>query len=79
MISGGVSANKELRCQLKQTLKKLFPALLYREPDARYSIDNAVMIAAAANFRWQKMSIKQKNYSLNNWKIFATDANLKLT
>ncbi|MEK7598164.1 MAG: tRNA (adenosine(37)-N6)-threonylcarbamoyltransferase complex transferase subunit TsaD [Patescibacteria group bacterium] len=79
MIAGGVSANKELRCQLKQTLKKLFPALLYREPDARYSIDNAVMIAAAANFRWQKMSIKQKNYSLNNWKIFATDANLKLT
>ncbi|OGI17305.1 MAG: tRNA (adenosine(37)-N6)-threonylcarbamoyltransferase complex transferase subunit TsaD [Candidatus Moranbacteria bacterium RBG_19FT_COMBO_42_6] len=78
LIAGGVSANQELRDQLKSALSKNFPVMTYREPDPRYSIDNAVMIASAAHYRWKKMTSRQKEASLNNWKKNAADANLKL-
>jgi len=79
LIAGGVSANKELRNQLKMALKRSFPAAAYREPDSRYSIDNAVMIASAAHYRWRKMTAEQKKASLSNWKKNDASANLKLT
>ena len=78
MIAGGVSANKELRKQLGKSIKSKFPDTSYRIPDTRYSIDNAVMIAAAAGFRWQFMDAEEKESAFYNWKKIETDANLRL-
>jgi N6-L-threonylcarbamoyladenine synthase len=78
MLAGGVSANQELRKQLGKAIKKNLPFTSYQLPVTDYSIDNAAMIAAAGYFRWNKMSLSQKNKSLNNWEILQPDANLKL-
>jgi len=80
LLGGGVSANLELRQQLKKVIKKKFPKIIYRMPNIRYCGDNAAMIATAAFWRWKQkknqVSFKQK--IKNNWKKLETDANLKL-
>ncbi|PJA87158.1 MAG: tRNA (adenosine(37)-N6)-threonylcarbamoyltransferase complex transferase subunit TsaD [Candidatus Moranbacteria bacterium CG_4_9_14_3_um_filter_42_9] len=78
MLAGGVSANKELREQLGEAIKFEFSSAEYRMPQAEYSIDNAVMIAAAAHYRWKKMTPQQKKLLSSSWKKIGTDANLKL-
>lgn len=78
MLAGGVSANDELRSQLGLAIKKELPKTGYCLPNAGYSIDNAVMIAAAGFFRWQKMTGTQRRTALVEWNKLATDANLKL-
>ena len=79
MLAGGVSANEELRKQMEQAIKKEFPSVTYQLPAAGYSIDNAVMIAAAGFYRWQKMTGARRKAALTNWQKLATDANLKLS
>lgn len=79
MIAGGVSANKELRRQLKVALRKGFSDIAYREPNMMYSVDNAVMIASAAHYRWREMTPQQKKSSLGSWKKNEANANLELT
>ena len=76
MLAGGVSANKELRNQLEKAIKKNMPLTAYRLPLTVYSVDNAVMIASAAYWRWKKSKNKRRLYE--NWKKLPTDANLKL-
>lgn len=49
MLSGGVSANKELRIQLEQAVKD--EGTQFRMPDLAYTTDNAAMIATAGYFR----------------------------
>ncbi|MFA4818030.1 MAG: tRNA (adenosine(37)-N6)-threonylcarbamoyltransferase complex transferase subunit TsaD [Parcubacteria group bacterium] len=78
MLAGGVSANIELRNQLRNNLRKYYPDIIYKIPDTKYSIDNAAMIAAAGYFRWKNMSDSQKKKTLTNWQKLQTDANLKL-
>jgi N6-L-threonylcarbamoyladenine synthase len=78
MLAGGVSANKELREQLEKRIHKELKNTLYIIPNTSYSIDNAVMIAVAGHFRWQKMTVVQKKSALKNWSKIKTDANLKL-
>jgi len=78
MLAGGVSANKELREQLGEAIKFEFSSAEYRMPQTEYSIDNAVMIAAAAYYRWKKMTPQQKKLLDSSWKKIETDANLKL-
>ncbi|MCX6763297.1 MAG: tRNA (adenosine(37)-N6)-threonylcarbamoyltransferase complex transferase subunit TsaD [Candidatus Moranbacteria bacterium] len=78
MLAGGVSANQELRKQLKQAIKQDFPNTSYIIPDTLYSIDNAVMIAAAAHFRWGKMNKTKRKKAEKNWSILEPSANLKL-
>ncbi len=78
MLAGGVSANVELRNQLRNNLRRYYPNAIYKIPDTKYSIDNAAMIAAAGHYRWKFMSAAQRKKSLNNWKILQPDANLKL-
>jgi N6-L-threonylcarbamoyladenine synthase len=78
MLAGGVSANKELREQLGKTIEEKLPDTLYIIPNISLTGDNAAMIASAAAFRWQKMTSKEKNAALQNWKTLETNANLKL-
>ena len=79
MLAGGVSANKELRTQLGDIIKKELRGVSYLLPDPSYSLDNAAMIAVAANFRWEKMSGKEKEKSKKKWRTLEADANLKLS
>ncbi len=78
MLAGGVSANKELREQLGEAIKKNLPHTDYCLPDIALTGDNAAMIASAAAFRWQKMTSKEKSDALQNWKTLEANANLKL-
>jgi tRNA A37 threonylcarbamoyltransferase TsaD len=78
LLAGGVSANKELREQLGQAIASQLPVTDYQLPDLSLTGDNAVMIASAASFRWEKMSDAQKKKALDGWKTIQPDANLKL-
>ena len=78
MLAGGVSANKELREQMGKAIAKSIPNTKYCIPDTNLTGDNAAMIAAAAAFRWQKMSETQKKKTLTGWRTLQPDANLKL-
>jgi len=48
MLSGGVSANRELRVRLAEAVKKECPTANFLVPAQEYTTDNAAMIAAAA-------------------------------
>lgn len=54
MLSGGVSANLELRESLAKCIKDEFPKINFLVPDNQYTTDNAAMIAAAAAFKIKK-------------------------
>ena len=58
LLGGGVSANKELRKQLRKKIKNEIPDTKYQLPDTKYSLDNAAMIAVAGHFKFR--SVKNK-------------------
>jgi len=73
LLGGGVSANKELREQLKTAVAELNDVDFY-QPDLSLTTDNALMVAVAANFEYQA-----KPYKFNNgWKKIKVDPNLEL-
>jgi N6-L-threonylcarbamoyladenine synthase len=76
ILGGGVSANKELRKQLQEAVKKKFPNTACLMPGVLYSIDNAAMIAAAGYYQFKLA--KNKNEFNNNWKNLEADANFEL-
>lgn len=52
MLSGGVSANKELREQMAESVKTTFDNKVdFFVPELKYTTDNAAMIASAAFFK----------------------------
>jgi len=51
MLSGGVSANSELRRQLAKAVKESLPKANLLMPELDYTTDNAAMVAAAAAFK----------------------------
>jgi len=67
LLAGGVSANNELRKQLKQAAKK--EKIEFLVPEKIFCTDNAAMIAAAAYFNQKKAK---------GWKNIEANANLKL-
>lgn len=69
-ISGGVSANIELRKQFKQKVKKIIPQSSIFYPPNLLCTDNAAMMAIAATF--------QDSRKYSNWSKIQTDPNLKL-
>jgi len=69
ILGGGVVANKELRKQFEEKIKKEFPDSKLLIPDLKFCTDNAVMIAVAAYFNKNKKS---------SWKNLEADANLRL-
>ena len=70
LLSGGVSANKELRKQLKSMIKKELSDIAFHVPDLKYTTDNAVMIAVAGYY----VSKKKKS----KWQDLKVDCNLEL-
>ncbi|OGI27581.1 MAG: tRNA (adenosine(37)-N6)-threonylcarbamoyltransferase complex transferase subunit TsaD [Candidatus Moranbacteria bacterium RIFOXYB1_FULL_43_19] len=77
LLGGGVSANKELRKQLRKKIKNEIPDTKYQLPDTKYSLDNAAMIAVAGHFKFR--SVKNKKIFRDNWKKMEADASLKLS
>ena len=69
MLSGGVSANKQLRQQLAQAVKKSLPEATFSMPDLKYTTDNAAMIASAGYF----MARENK---FTNWQDLRTNPGL---
>ncbi len=65
MLSGGVSANVELRKQMAEAVKSRVPNSKFQIPNLKYTTDNAAMIAAAGYFKaarkkftpWQKLKV----------------------
>lgn len=51
LLSGGVSANKELRLQLEKTIKDKLTQTTFFKPDLAFTTDNAAMIASAGYFK----------------------------
>ena len=79
LLGGGVSANKELRRQLKEKIRNSKFEIRncgLAIPDTKYSLDNATMIAVAGYFKWKFSKNKEPFY--NNWRTLEADANLKL-
>jgi N6-L-threonylcarbamoyladenine synthase len=71
MLSGGVSANKELREQLKKAVVEKLSGVGFVMPDLKYCTDNAAMIACAGYFQ-----AKRKKYT--PWQKLGADCNLEL-
>ncbi|QQG52433.1 MAG: tRNA (adenosine(37)-N6)-threonylcarbamoyltransferase complex transferase subunit TsaD [Candidatus Falkowbacteria bacterium] len=61
MLSGGVSANKELRIQLKIQVETGLKKVNFLVPALEYTTDNAAMIAAAGFFKY--LSSKPTDFS----------------
>jgi N6-L-threonylcarbamoyladenine synthase len=80
LLAGGVSANCELRKQLGSAIRNKLPKIKYKIPDIKYCGDNAVMIATAGFYRYEKNkeSKKFQKEISNNWKNLEADADLKL-
>ena len=80
LLGGGVSANQDLRQQLKDTLQKKYPLVQFKAPANNYCGDNAAMIAIASFWRWQqKKNQPSFQQEINhNWHQLKTDANLPL-
>ncbi len=72
LLGGGVSANKELQKQLKETINKEIPDSRFQIPDSDLTADNALMIAVAAYYN----VVGGKN--IKDWKSVKADANLRL-
>ncbi len=79
VIAGGVSANVRLRNRLRNMIETEFPDTTFTMPEFEYSLDNAVMIGAAAAFRYDRMSDKQKSELKNNWQTLEASASLTLS
>jgi N6-L-threonylcarbamoyladenine synthase len=54
MLSGGVSANNELREQMRKAVEKNLPSAVCYSPSARYCTDNAVMIGLAGYWKFMR-------------------------
>lgn len=78
LLAGGVSANKELREQLGEAIEKNLSEVSYVIPALSLTGDNAAMIAAAASFRWNRMSDVQRKKTKDAWKTMQPHANLKM-
>ncbi|MFH0951730.1 MAG: tRNA (adenosine(37)-N6)-threonylcarbamoyltransferase complex transferase subunit TsaD [Patescibacteria group bacterium] len=70
LLAGGVAANKELRQQLAQAIKKSTKTKYY-QPNLKYCTDNAAMIAIAGYFntKLKRYTPWQKIEANPNWEL----------
>ena len=61
ILCGGVAANKELRKQLKFQVESLNPEVNFLVPPQNLCTHNAVMIAAAAYFKFKNLTKTHQN------------------
>jgi len=54
MMSGGVSANNELREQMRKAVEKNLPSAICHSPSVRYCTDNAAMIGLAGYWKFMR-------------------------
>ena len=78
ILCGGVAANKELRKQLKFQVGNLNSRINFLVPPLNLCTDNAVMIAAAAYFKFKNLTKIQQNRLINNWQKIKTNPNLEI-
>lgn len=78
ILCGGVAANKELRKQLESKVHSLCSKVNFLVPPKNLCTDNASMIAAAAYFKYQNLTIKQKKQLKDNWQTITVDPNLEI-
>jgi len=71
ILGGGVTANQELRKQMKKAIKKFLPDTILQIPDFQYCTDNAAMVAATSCFHYLKGKRKK-------WKEIKAESNLRL-
>lgn len=71
ILAGGVSANKKLRLDLDEAVKKLLPQTNFLIPQLKYSMDNGAMIAAAGYYHALKKDFTdwQKIQADPNWEL----------
>jgi len=79
IIAGGVSANEELRTQLRNSIETDFPETTFMMPEFKYSLDNAAMIGAAAAVRFARLSESEHEALKSNAITLDPNANLSLT
>jgi N6-L-threonylcarbamoyladenine synthase len=85
IIAGGVSANEELRNQLRNSIKTLnleakplSTQVTFLMPEFKYSLDNAAMIGAAAAVRFARLSPEKRESLKSNALTLEANANLSL-
>jgi len=71
MLAGGVAANKELRSQMDEKIKKELPDIHFTLPDLKYTTDNAAMMATAGYYKAQRQEFTP-------WQDLRVDCNLEL-
>lgn len=69
MLSGGVSANDELRQRLLEVVNNKLPQVKCLIPEKKYTTDNAAMIAAAGFFAIENNLKKKKTMTYNKLKV----------
>ncbi len=74
LLSGGVSANNDLRENMKKEIKVNFPKINYIVPNLKYTTDNATMIACAAYFAYKK----KKTKAYTSWKKLQAKPDFKI-
>lgn len=78
ILGGGVTANKELRAQFSEKIRKLECPIKLAIPPIEFCQDNATMIAVAAYFRYINLTTKQIKGLKNNWRKIKVDPNLEI-
>ncbi|MEK7123501.1 MAG: tRNA (adenosine(37)-N6)-threonylcarbamoyltransferase complex transferase subunit TsaD [Patescibacteria group bacterium] len=69
LLGGGVAANKKLRQELENAVKKNLPGAAYFQPSLEFTGDNAAMIAAAACLHLKEKKDWRKLKAKADWKI----------
>jgi len=72
IIGGGVSANNELKKQLKEKINKELSGVAFHFPSIDLTTDNALMIAVAA------YKHIESNKGIGDWKSVKADSNIRL-
>ena len=78
ILGGGVAANQELRKQMAKRINDLRAKVNFLVPPREFCTDNALMIALATYFIWQKLTLQQKEKARHNWQNIDVNPNLSL-
>jgi N6-L-threonylcarbamoyladenine synthase len=85
ILGGGVTANEELRKQIKRRTRKEIPNVKCLIPDAKFCTDNAVMTAVTGYFNRREKKKPEKgdedkssSSPFANARVIEADANLRL-